>query len=262
MLQRAARDGSTSAASSVPRLVNVQAAAGRALQQVVCVCHDCPAHAGATIHYTRRTQQPALIEAGRNAIVRGLGLGESPGGSTAPAMLRVAAPSRSSAAAPKQQQQQAPGVAASAGASSSATAPPRRARINRQSSPATAAPSKPAPASTLTSAAIQDHLLRTLAVGLPGAAQRAPPSNRPGAPLTLAQHLGLIPRPPALLTQQEWADVHLKARARQHSTSECPICQEGYSANAPQVLLSCSHVFHASCLASFERYARVRCCPL
>lgn len=30
-----------------------------------------------------------------------------------------------------------------------------------------------------------------------------------------------------------------------------------------QVLLSCSHTFHAQCLASFERYARqARCCPL
>lgn len=29
-----------------------------------------------------------------------------------------------------------------------------------------------------------------------------------------------------------------------------------------QVLLSCSHVFHTQCLASFEQYARVRACPL
>lgn len=29
-----------------------------------------------------------------------------------------------------------------------------------------------------------------------------------------------------------------------------------------QVLLSCSHVFHKQCMASFERFARNKCCPL
>jgi hypothetical protein len=29
-----------------------------------------------------------------------------------------------------------------------------------------------------------------------------------------------------------------------------------------QVLLSCSHVLHAQCLASFERHTRTKCCPL
>ena len=29
-----------------------------------------------------------------------------------------------------------------------------------------------------------------------------------------------------------------------------------------QVLLSCSHVFHLSCLTSFERFSQKKCCPL
>lgn len=31
---------------------------------------------------------------------------------------------------------------------------------------------------------------------------------------------------------------------------------------ALQVLLSCSHVFHTQCLASFEAHVRVKACPL
>lgn len=36
-----------------------------------------------------------------------------------------------------------------------------------------------------------------------------------GAPMTLAQHLGLIPRPPPLLTDDQWTEVHLRSRLRQ-----------------------------------------------
>ncbi|KAJ9517624.1 hypothetical protein QJQ45_025042, partial [Haematococcus lacustris] len=111
--------------------------------------------------------------------------------------------------------------------------------------------------------ALQDHHARTIRI--PGGPKTAP-SIEPvrsvqGAEMTLAQHLGLVARPPPLLTTDEWDKVQLQARLRQDSNSECPICREGFKAES-QVLLSCSHVFHKSCLASFERYARVRCCPL
>ncbi len=33
--------------------------------------------------------------------------------------------------------------------------------------------------------------------------------------MTLAQHLGLVPRPPPLLTEDQWTEVHLKSRLRQ-----------------------------------------------
>ena len=55
-----------------------------------------------------------------------------------------------------------------------------------------------------------------------------------GAQMTLAQHLGLVPRPPPLLTETEWDEVHLKSRIRQDSERECPICREDFG-TGPQV---------------------------
>ncbi|GFR45225.1 hypothetical protein Agub_g6622 [Astrephomene gubernaculifera] len=110
----------------------------------------------------------------------------------------------------------------------------------------------------LAAAALQDHLARRLR--MPGGPV-VQPSLQPGAPLTLAQHLGLIPRPPPLLTEEEWTEVHLKSRLRQDSAHECVICREEFQAGA-QVLLSCSHTFHRHCLAAFERYSRCKTCPL
>ncbi|KAF5843673.1 hypothetical protein DUNSADRAFT_10849 [Dunaliella salina] len=70
-----------------------------------------------------------------------------------------------------------------------------------------------------------------------------------GAELTLAQHLGLIPKPDPLLTEKEWNQVHLTARLHFRSTTDCAICREGFK-EEQQVLLSCSHVFHSSCIAA------------
>jgi hypothetical protein len=70
--------------------------------------------------------------------------------------------------------------------------------------------------------------------------------------MTLAQKLGLVAPPPARLTQVEWQEAAQKARHRDDSTSECAICREAFKAEG-QVILSCSHVFHKACLASFER---------
>ncbi|KAF6254414.1 hypothetical protein COO60DRAFT_1665298, partial [Scenedesmus sp. NREL 46B-D3] len=82
------------------------------------------------------------------------------------------------------------------------------------------------------------------------------------ASLTLAQRRGLIPKPDKLLSQQEWATVHSLARQRNEcSAANCAICLEPFRAEQ-QVLLSCTHVFHQQCLASFERHVRVKACPL
>ncbi|KAG2454100.1 hypothetical protein HYH02_001139 [Chlamydomonas schloesseri] len=110
----------------------------------------------------------------------------------------------------------------------------------------------------LAAAALQDHLARRLR--MPGG-PAVQPSLEPGAPMTLAQHLGLIPRPPPLLTEDQWTEVHLRSRLRQDSANECVICREEFQTGA-QVLLSCSHTFHRHCLASFERYSRAKTCPL
>ncbi|MEW5306773.1 MAG: hypothetical protein WDW36_009213 [Sanguina aurantia] len=112
--------------------------------------------------------------------------------------------------------------------------------------------------SLLNAAALQDDLVRRLQ--MPGA-PKALPSITPGAGMTLAQRRGLIPSPPALLTPQEWSEVQVVSRLRQDSHRACAICREDFQLVA-QILLSCSHVFHRACLSSFERFARVKCCPL
>ncbi|GLI69340.1 hypothetical protein VaNZ11_013926 [Volvox africanus] len=110
----------------------------------------------------------------------------------------------------------------------------------------------------LAAAALQDHMARRLR--MPGGPV-VQPSLQPGAPMTLAQHLGLIPRPPPLLTEDQWTEVQLRSRLRQDSAHECVICREDFQDGA-QVLLSCSHTFHRHCLASFERFSRSKTCPL
>ena len=47
------------------------------------------------------------------------------------------------------------------------------------------------------------------------------------------------------------------------SSAPCAICREPFGVDA-QVILSCTHVFHRACLASFERFvgAEKRSCPI
>lgn len=51
----------------------------------------------------------------------------------------------------------------------------------------------------------------------------------------------------------EW--LAARARALERAVSECPICMVELAPGRAQALLSCSHVFHASCAASFELFA-------
>lgn len=113
-----------------------------------------------------------------------------------------------------------------------------------------------------------------------------------GASRTLAQRCGLVPGPAALLTPEQWDAVKERYRRRRGSdplddsfdTDTCAICREPFR-DEQQLLLSCSHSFHAQCLACFERScssnthapalrrhdssstahvhaSRPRCCPL
>nr|XP_009943461.1 PREDICTED: LOW QUALITY PROTEIN: RING finger protein 32 [Opisthocomus hoazin] len=80
--------------------------------------------------------------------------------------------------------------------------------------------------------------------------------------LTLAQKLGLAEPPSLPLTAEEW--VKLKQRSIQHgdSVQPCLIYREEF-AFQPQVLLSCSHVFHkVTCLKAFEKFTGKTSCPL
>lgn len=99
---------------------------------------------------------------------------------------------------------------------------------------------------------------------------------------TLAQRMGLVPPPPPAPTADDWQVVVHRAmlRERQHqrnphtsggygdeahvttsgASSACAICQMSFLATSDegQVILSCSHVFHAQCFRAFERCVRAQ----
>ncbi|GMH87504.1 hypothetical protein TrVE_jg11599 [Triparma verrucosa] len=81
--------------------------------------------------------------------------------------------------------------------------------------------------------------------------------------LSLAQLRGLAPLPPKKLTEEEWVGVETEALLRGDVTGCCSICMEELG-TSDQVILSCSHTFHAACIASFERFLRTkaRTCPM
>ncbi|ETW00692.1 hypothetical protein H310_07251 [Aphanomyces invadans] len=88
------------------------------------------------------------------------------------------------------------------------------------------------------------------------------PNNRRHK-LTLAQKKGLVQAPPPKLSQNQWEDCEAKAEERGDTVHPCSICREPFGL-APKVILSCTHMFHQNCLASFERFLRTnqRVCPL
>ena len=123
-----------------------------------------------------------------------------------------------------------------------------------------------------------------------------------------AQRLGLVRAPPNALTEDDWEIVKKQSRGRGDSQLPCPVCQEEFGikqqvrakktvnariqdlglSSGPQVLLSCSHVFHKvwwlpyylarvslfyvlvwfvfppsqCCLLAFERFSGKKFCPL
>ncbi|XP_039899687.1 RING finger protein 32 isoform X1 [Simochromis diagramma] len=80
-------------------------------------------------------------------------------------------------------------------------------------------------------------------------------------PLTLAQKLGLVASPRERLTEDEWTRVKERSVQQEESAQPCAICREEFQLQ-PQVLLSCSHVFHRVCLQAFERFSGRKRCPL
>ncbi len=106
----------------------------------------------------------------------------------------------------------------------------------------------------LHAAALQDHFSRLFQI--PG---RLPLPASPSSP-TLAQRYKLVSGP-VTLTPSQWQAAHAQSLGRGDSQHECSICLQQFKGEQ-QVLLSCSHVFHRQCLASFENYAQARCCPL
>ncbi|XP_029089485.1 LOW QUALITY PROTEIN: RING finger protein 32 [Monodon monoceros] len=80
-------------------------------------------------------------------------------------------------------------------------------------------------------------------------------------PLTLAQKLGLFEPPPLPLSSDEWEKVKQRSFLQGESMQPCPTCKEEFELR-PQVLLSCSHVFHRACLQAFEKFGNKKTCPL
>ncbi|XP_027129971.1 RING finger protein 32 isoform X3 [Larimichthys crocea] len=140
----------------------------------------------------------------------------------------------------------------------------------------------------ITSVAFQDHITRTLLRSefsrsdpLPRCKRKAPRNPRARKedrglqrqeeaeyvldsappPLTLAQKLGLVASPAGRLTEDEWTRVKARSVQQGESAHPCAICREEFLLQ-PQVLLSCSHVFHRACLQAFERFSGRKCCPM
>ena len=90
-------------------------------------------------------------------------------------------------------------------------------------------------------------------------------SNIPAT--TLAQKRGLV-QGPKMLSEEEWKAAELMHEQRAYGTKQkdvvCPICCENLGIQ-DQVILCCSHVFHHSCLVSFEKFIKnsiERTCPM
>ncbi|KAG7224973.1 hypothetical protein INR49_014889, partial [Caranx melampygus] len=145
----------------------------------------------------------------------------------------------------------------------------------------------------ITSAAFQDHIIRSLlhpnfslldplpcykrnTPGHPQGRGKAKETGSPSPdggdereyvldpappPLTLAQKLGLVASPAERLTEDEWMQVKARSIQQQGSAQPCAICREEFRLQ-PQVLLSCSHVFHRACLQAFEKFSGRKCCPM
>lgn len=73
--------------------------------------------------------------------------------------------------------------------------------------------------------------------------------------LTLAEQLGIVEPPPAPLTDEQFETVKIDAEKRGFYDQTCPICMEKFGPDN-LVLLSCSHLLHATCLMSFRRFTR------
>ncbi|XP_053323702.1 RING finger protein 32 [Spea bombifrons] len=80
-------------------------------------------------------------------------------------------------------------------------------------------------------------------------------------PLTLAQKLGIVEGPSKPLTADEWIKVKQRSIDQGDSSQPCVICKEDFQLH-PQVLISCSHVFHLACLQAFERFTGRKTCPM
>ena len=83
---------------------------------------------------------------------------------------------------------------------------------------------------------------------------------RPPSP-TLAQRLAVVPGPEPAVTQKQWTAIEQTAAVRGAADEGCAVCLQPFSCTQT-VVLSCTHVFHRSCLAAVEKAAGQRICPI
>jgi hypothetical protein len=118
--------------------------------------------------------------------------------------------------------------------------------------------------------ALQQHITRNLMhEGRLGGAPR-PTLQREGT-LSLAQRMGLAPKPPPAPTETEWTHAEAMSKYREDALGHCSICCEQMVARSdggpsstsvapagprPLVIASCSHVFHETCLTQLEKFSR------
>ncbi|KAJ0022857.1 hypothetical protein NQD34_014991, partial [Periophthalmus magnuspinnatus] len=76
-----------------------------------------------------------------------------------------------------------------------------------------------------------------------------------------AERMGLVGGPVECLTEEQWSLVKVRSVQQGESINPCAICKEDFHLK-PQVLLSCSHVFHRACVQAFEKFSRQKCCPV
>jgi len=86
-------------------------------------------------------------------------------------------------------------------------------------------------------------------------------TERKRSHLNLAQRVGLLEKPAPKLTEEEWKGLRKTAVDRGSHLRPCPICCDHFGTQ-PQVILSCSHVFHSACLKSFEKFSGNVVCPI
>mmetsp|Transcript_2143 Transcript_2143/g.3265 ORF Transcript_2143/g.3265 Transcript_2143/m.3265 type:complete len:324 (-) Transcript_2143:994-1965(-) len=77
--------------------------------------------------------------------------------------------------------------------------------------------------------------------------------------LSLAERYGYVPKRPMAMTNDQWTNARETAQHRNQTL--CPICKDELK-DENQILLSCSHVFHRTCLTSYEKFAQCSACPV
>ncbi|KAJ9462229.1 hypothetical protein DIPPA_00192 [Diplonema papillatum] len=87
--------------------------------------------------------------------------------------------------------------------------------------------------------------------------------RRPRGTPSLAQKIGLVParEVPEKTTEDQWAAAEVRSEARSDSKDPCAVCHEPFTDRTLQVILSCSHVFHSTCIRNIEKFALSRAAP-